>query len=219
MSGRASAGLVALTIALTIPSATSCVGVRVMSVRPTASRPCPELGEREGARDAARVRAALGALLGRQAVLGHDVGDAHAAAGPQDAGDLAEHRRLVGRQVDHAVADDDVDRLGRERDGLDVALEELDVGRAGLGGVALGEGEHLVGHVEADRAARGPDPLRGQQHVDAPARTEVEHALALVELGDRDRVAAAERRQHRGVRQLGPLKRGVELRADVLVLR
>ena len=42
--------------------------------------------------------------------------------------------------------------FGGQRDGLDVALEELDIGRAGLGDVALGEGEHLVGHVEAEGA-------------------------------------------------------------------
>ena len=75
---------------------------------------------------------------------------------------------------------------------LDAAVEELDVGGAGLGGVAAGEVEHLVGHVEPVGEAGRADPLGGQQHVDAAARAEVEHGLAGVEVGDGGRVAAAE---------------------------
>ena len=41
----------------------------------------------------------------------------------------AQHPVLVGRQVDDAVGDDDVDRIVRQRDLLDLALQELDVGR------------------------------------------------------------------------------------------
>ena len=196
----ASAGLVALMIALTIPSATACEGVIETSARPTASRPVAELGDRQRAGDAAGVGAALGALLGVEPVLGDDVGDADPAARPEDAGDLGEDGALVGGEVDDAVADDDVDRLGRQRDRLDVALEELDVGGAGLGGVALGEREHLVGHVEAEGAAGRADPLRRQQDVDPAARAEVEDPLALVEVGDGGRVAAAEGRQDGRVR-------------------
>jgi hypothetical protein len=58
---------------------------------------------------------------------------------------------------------------GREGDGLDVALEELDVGGAGLGRVAAGQGQHLLGHVEAVGLAGQPDSFGGQQHVDAAA--------------------------------------------------
>ena len=79
-NGGASAGFVALTIALTMPSATSWVGVSVTSTRPAASSPARNSRERQRARDAARVRAALGALLGRQAVLRDDVRDPHPAA-------------------------------------------------------------------------------------------------------------------------------------------
>ena len=41
----------------------------------------------------------------------------------------------------------------RERDVLDVALDELDVGDTGLRGVGAGELEHLIGHVQTDRLA------------------------------------------------------------------
>ena len=98
-----------------------------------------------------------------------------------------------------------------------VALEELDVRGAGLGRVPLGEREHLVGHVEADGAAGRPDALRRQEHVDAAARTEVEDALAFVELGDRDRVAAAERGEDGGLRASSARSSGgVQLGAEVV---
>jgi hypothetical protein len=52
------------------------------SSNPAATRPARYSPLREGAGDTADVGAALGALLGGQAVLGNDVGDADAAAGP-----------------------------------------------------------------------------------------------------------------------------------------
>ena len=100
MSGIASAGLVALTIALTIPSATSWVGISWTSDQADGSEAGRELRDGQRARDTARVRAAFRALGRREAILRDDVGDAHPAARPQDAGDLAEHGRLVGREVD-----------------------------------------------------------------------------------------------------------------------
>ena len=98
-----------------------------------------------------------------------------------------------------------------------VPLEELDVGRAGFGGVALGQGEHLVGHVEAERAAGRSDPPGGEQDVDAAARAQVEHALALAELGDGGRVAAAQRGEHRRVGELTPFECAVQLGSDSLL--
>src|SRR6185436_13453898 len=112
----------------------------------------PVLGEGQCAGDTAAVGAALGALGGREVVVRDDVADANAAAGPKDAGDLVEDRGLVGRQVDHAVADHDVDGGSREGDRLDRPADELDVVDAGLGGVTHGQVEHLVGHVEPDGA-------------------------------------------------------------------
>ena len=178
----------------------------------------PELGERQSARDAADVGAALGALRRRQVVLGDDVGDAHAAARAENPRDLAEHSRLVGSEVDHAVADHHIDRLRGKRNVLDVAADEFDVRDTGLGSISLGERQHLVGHVETDRPAGRPDALRGEEDVDPAAGSEVEDALALMEFGDRDRIAAAERGEDRRLRELGAFERGVELRADRLRL-
>ena len=113
---------------------------------------------------------------------------------PQQPVCFGEHGGLVGGQVDHAVGDDHVDGGVRQRDGLDGALDEFHVARARLRGVRPGEVEHLVGHVDPVRLPRRTDPAGGQQHVDATAGAEVEHRLALVQVGDDERVAAAEAR-------------------------
>ena len=85
---------------------------------------------------------------------------------------------------------------------FDLAFEELDVGRPGLGRVAASEDEHLGGHVEPVHVAGGADPLGGEQHVDAAAGTEIEHGLALAQLGDGGGVAAAEAGERGGVGQV-----------------
>ena len=148
------------------------------------------LALRESPGDAADVAAPLAALVDGEAILGDDVGDADPAAGLEHARDLGQDGRLVGREVHDAVRDHDVDRFGRQRDVLDQALEEVDVRRARLPRVSLREREHLVGHVQAVDGSRGPDPLRGEEDVDASTGAEVEDGLALVELGDGQRIAA-----------------------------
>ena len=57
---------------------------------------------------------------------------------------------------------------------------------------AAGEVEHLVGHVQPVGEPARPDAAGREEHVEAGAGTEVEHGLALEEVGDRERVAAAE---------------------------
>ena len=52
---------------------------------------------------------------------------------------------------------------------LDGAFDELDVGRASLGGVGPREREHLVGHVDAVGEPGRADPPGRQEHVDAAA--------------------------------------------------
>jgi hypothetical protein len=59
-----------------------------------------------------------------------------------------------------------------------VSFAELDVGDAGLVGVAAGQCEHLVGHVQSVGLAGGSDPTGGQEYVDAAAGAEVEYGLA-----------------------------------------
>ena len=99
-----------------------------------------------------------------------------------------------------------------------MALQEFDVGGSGFGGVPGRECQHFVGHVEAERAPRRSDTLRRKQDVDPAARTEVEHALTLAQLGDRGRVATAEGGHDRGARQLVALEGGVEGSPDRLGL-
>ena len=89
---------------------------------------------------------------------------------------------------------------------------------AGLGLVGAGELEHLVGHVEAVGGAGGADAAGGEQHVDAAAGTEVEHRLALVQVGHGGRVAAPERGEQGGVGQLVALAVGVQAGAEQLGL-
>ena len=172
------------------------------------------LAERQGAGDAAHVGPPLGPLVRTQVVVGDDVADPDSAACPEDPGHLPEDRRLVGSQVDHAVADDNVDRLSRQRDRLDLALEELDVGRAGFGRVAPSQGQHLVGHVQAERSTGRPDPAGGQEHVDPAAGAKVQDPVARAQVGHRRGIAATERGQHGRVRQPVALELAVQLGAD-----
>ena len=105
--------------------------------------------------------------------------------------------------------------FGGQRDLLDHALQEVHVRHARLARVLLREREHLVGHVEPVGSAGRPDALGREDHVDPAARAEVEHGLALVQLGDRGRVAAAERRQHRRIGELAALLGVVERLAEL----
>ena len=60
----------------------------------------------------------------------------------------------------------------------------------------------------------GPDAPGREEHVDAAAGAQVQHRLALAKLGQRGRVAAAERGEHRLLRQRGRLGRAVEVGGD-----
>jgi len=135
-------------------------------------------------------------------VFGDDVGDPDPTTRCEHPEHFGEHRGLVGRQVDHAVGDDDIHRGIGQRNVLDGARAELHIARTGLGGVCPGQGEHLLGHVHAVGEAGVPDPAGGQQHVDAPTRTQIQHPLPPAQLGHRHGVAAA---QTRGDRLSGQL--------------
>ena len=85
----------------------------------------------------------------------------------------------------------------RERDRFDWPFRNVTLVAAGLGCVAAGEVEHLVGHVEPVDVPGRPDASGRQQHVDPAAGAEVEHDFTGVEIGDGDRVAAAEAGERR----------------------
>jgi hypothetical protein len=135
------------------------------------------LASRQGAGDAASVAPPRRSLGRAEAILGDDVGQAEPAAGAQDAGDLGEHAGLLRREVDDAVRDDHVHARRRQRDGLHLPLQDLDVGRAGLAHVAAGQRHHLWRHVQAVDTPRGPDAAGGEEDVDTAAAAQVEHHL------------------------------------------
>src|SRR2546430_4349144 len=126
-----------------------------------------------------------------------DVGDGEPAPRPQHAERFGKDAVLVRREIDDTVGDDDVDGPVGQRDVLDLASQELDVLDVRLPLVVSRQREHLVGHVQPVRLARRPYPLGGQEDVDASTRAEVQHRLPWPEVGERRRVAAAERRGDR----------------------
>src|SRR5581483_10283257 len=100
------------------------------------------------------------ANIGGHVATDDDVGHGEAAAGFEHAKGFAQHGVLVAGQIDDTVGDDHVDRVVRQRDVLDGAFEEFDIRRAGLALILACEGEHLVGHVQAEDFAGGADTLR-----------------------------------------------------------
>ena len=104
--------------------------------------------------------------------------------------------------------------VGRKRDLLDQPLQEVDVRGSGLARVLLREREHLVRHVEAVRHAGRSDSLCREDDVDSAARAEVEHDLALAQIGNGGRVAAAKGGERRSIRELAALLGAVERFAE-----
>jgi hypothetical protein len=80
------------------------------------------------------------------------------AARSQDAEHLGQHGGLVSGQVDHAVGDHHVHRAVWQGYVFDVALEEPNVRRSGLGGIGPGQFQHVVGHVHAPGEPSRADP-------------------------------------------------------------
>src|SRR4030095_10365827 len=97
---------------------------------------------------------------------------------------------------------------------LDFAFEELDIRGSGLALVLARECQHLVSHVEAVRFAGWTDAFGRTQHVDATARTEIEHRLARIERRECRRVAAPERRTHGFFWQRASLICPIQVRRD-----
>ena len=186
------AGLRARTIADDACWWTRCVGRISIVSSPAACSAAAELGFGERAGDAAGPGGHVGAWSA-SSMSGSAITSETAKRPPGRSTRAAsrQHPRLVAGEVDHAVRDDDVDGRVVERHVLEIALHELDVVHARLGGVGARELEHLIGHVEPDRLPGGADAARGDQHVGAGARPEVEHGLAVAQVRDRGRHAAA----------------------------
>ena len=138
-------------------------------------------------------------------LVGHHVGDGEAAARLQNPRGLGEHPGLVAGEVDDAVGDDHVDASRREAGSP----------RSRRAGTRRSRRPPCAGSrgpaPASRRSCRGRRPCRSGPTRLAESRTsmpppgaEVEHGLAGVELGDRGRVAAAQRGHRRGVRQLAP---------------
>jgi len=126
----------------------------------------------------------------------NNIGDSETATGLEDAEGFAEDAILVRGKVDDTVRNDDVNRVVGEGDVLDFAFEELDVGDAGLALILAGEGEHVVGHVEAIGFPGWANAPCGEEHIDTAARAEIEHDFTRCELDQRGGIAAAERSKH-----------------------
>ena len=164
--------------------------------------------------DAADPRLHVGAQIGRQLALGDDVGDGEAAARLQHPVGLAQHLPLVAGQIDDAVGDDHVDlSSGRGMSSM-CPLRNCTFSAPAVGLVLLGQGQHLVGHVQAIGEAGRADASGREQHVDAAATAQVEHGFAWFELGQRGRIATAERGLHGLLRDGGDVVVGVEVAGD-----
>ena len=133
------------------------------------------------------------AHLFRHVAADNHVGDGEAAAGLQDAEGFAQDLVLVGREINHAIRNDDIDGVVGQGNVFDFALQKLDVLDSGLALVLAGEGQHFIGHVEAVSFAGGADAPGGQQHVDAASGAEIEDGFAGIELGQGGRIAATQR--------------------------
>src|SRR6185312_2991856 len=121
------------------------------------------------------------------------VGDLEAAARAEHPEGLTENLVLVGREVDDAIGDDDVDRICVDGEMFDFAEAEFDVRSANLCGILAGEGDHLGGHVDPEHAAFGAHHLCCEEAIDAAAGAEVEHCFAGLKGSDGGGVAAAKR--------------------------
>ena len=146
----------------------------------------------DGAGDAADVGVhVLDDRFGKRRVE-HDVGDGHPPARLEDPRDLPEDDRLVGDEVDDAIARHRVHCGVGDRERLEVAFAELDVREPGPRRVRPRLDEHRRRHVHADDPAGGSDGARREEGVDPRSRTEVDHRLAGLEREVRDRRSASE---------------------------
>src|SRR5688572_24683624 len=77
----------------------------------------------------------------------YHVGDSEAATGLQHAKRLFQYLVLICRKIDHAVGDDDVYRVIRQRNALDFPFEEFDILNISSLLILASQCQHLIGHI------------------------------------------------------------------------
>ena len=116
----------------------------------------------ERARDTANPQFHAALYFGGNVTTHYNVGYGEAASGFQNTERFTKYAVFVTREIDHAVGNDDIDRVVGQGNVFDFPFEELDVLHTRLALVLASQGEHFVGHVEAVGFAGRPDTLSGQ---------------------------------------------------------
>jgi hypothetical protein len=80
---------------------------------------------------------------------------------------------FFGREVDDTVRDDHIDAVIGNRQVLDFAKAEFDVGKAVLVGIVSSFPEHFMRHIDTDDAPRLAHGARGQKTVEAGAAAQI----------------------------------------------
>jgi hypothetical protein len=132
----------------------------------------------------------------------------------QHAKRFGNHLSLVARQVDHAVGDDHIHRIARQRNFLDSSTQEFDVGNSRFGSIITRKLQHVIGHVETVRFPGWSNTTRREDDVDAAAGSEIENDFSGIESGERCWIPAAERCEYCRVGEKVGLAFDVEIGRD-----
>src|SRR6202023_3480652 len=105
---------------------------------------------------------------------------------------FAQNAVLIAGEIDDTVGQDDVDGVVGQRDIFDFTFQEFNVCEAGFSFVFFGQAKHFIGHVQTISFSGGADTARGEENVDASARSQIENDFAGRELRESGGIAAAE---------------------------
>ena len=95
----------------------------------------------------------MGVLVAQEfEIVRREVDDQQPAARPQHAHRFADGARAVVEEVQHLVNDDDVERIPRQRQIVDVALAHAAILQAGAIEPRAGERQHVERQIEAEAA-------------------------------------------------------------------
>jgi hypothetical protein len=99
--------------------------------------------------------------------------------------------QFIWHQIEHAVGDDYIGPVVRNRQCLAVACSKLDVGQTSCTRIMLGFTQHLGGHIYTDDLPRWPNH-RGRYHtVDTGASSTIHHTVTGVQFTEAEGVAGA----------------------------